>query len=129
MPALLSPLLPQVSARVRQQLQPGTPARAPGLHQDLPLHGLYLLHLPRAHRLLSEGGEPIRTAGLVGTVPMARGEVAGKGWRFPWKNGKNTPAFFLWQKLERKTVSLLTLMSNRVCSRFTAYGKDKVTFR
>ncbi|XP_075356643.1 vitamin D-binding protein [Mycteria americana] len=35
---------------------------------------------------------------------------------------------FLKEKLERKTLSLLTLMSNRVCSRFTAYGKDKVTF-
>ncbi|NXX12078.1 VTDB protein, partial [Podargus strigoides] len=37
-------------------------------------------------------------------------------------------ACFLKEKLERKTLSLLTLMSNRVCSRFTAYGKDKVTF-
>ncbi|NWW85330.1 VTDB protein, partial [Rhynochetos jubatus] len=36
-------------------------------------------------------------------------------------------ACFLKEKLERKTISLLTLMSNRVCSRFTAYGKDKVT--
>ncbi|KAM6269860.1 vitamin D-binding protein [Porphyrio hochstetteri] len=35
---------------------------------------------------------------------------------------------FLKEKLERKSLSLLTLMSNRVCSRFTAYGKDKVTF-
>ncbi|XP_065490456.1 vitamin D-binding protein [Caloenas nicobarica] len=35
---------------------------------------------------------------------------------------------FLKEKLERKNLSLLTLMSNRVCSRFTAYGKDKVTF-
>ncbi|NXT24717.1 VTDB protein, partial [Syrrhaptes paradoxus] len=34
---------------------------------------------------------------------------------------------FLKEKLERKTLSLLTLMSNRACSRFTAYGKDKVT--
>ncbi|NXN55447.1 VTDB protein, partial [Rynchops niger] len=34
---------------------------------------------------------------------------------------------FLKEKLERKTLSLLTLMSNRVCSRFAAYGKDKVT--
>uniref|UniRef100_A0A8C4TV25 Vitamin D-binding protein n=1 Tax=Falco tinnunculus TaxID=100819 RepID=A0A8C4TV25_FALTI len=37
-------------------------------------------------------------------------------------------ACFLKEKLERKTISLLTLMSNRVCSRFTAYGKDKLTF-
>ncbi|NWY51154.1 VTDB protein, partial [Chionis minor] len=36
-------------------------------------------------------------------------------------------ACFLKEKLERKTLSLLTLMSNRVCSRFAAYGKDKVT--
>ncbi|KGL94497.1 Vitamin D-binding protein, partial [Charadrius vociferus] len=36
-------------------------------------------------------------------------------------------ACFLKEKLERKTLSLLTLMSNRVCSRFMAYGKDKVT--
>lgn len=36
---------------------------------------------------------------------------------------------FLWQKLERKTLSLLTLTSNRICSRFSAYGKDKVSFR
>ncbi|KAK2520004.1 Gc [Columba guinea] len=35
---------------------------------------------------------------------------------------------FLKEKLERKNLSLLTLMSNRVCSRFMAYGKDKVTF-
>ncbi|XP_054680719.1 vitamin D-binding protein isoform X2 [Grus americana] len=37
-------------------------------------------------------------------------------------------ACFLKEKLERKTLSLLTLMSNRVCSRFAVYGKDKVTF-
>ncbi|NXT33244.1 VTDB protein, partial [Pelecanoides urinatrix] len=37
-------------------------------------------------------------------------------------------ACFLKEKLERKTLSLLTLMSNRDCSRFMAYGKDKVTF-
>ncbi|NXI45497.1 VTDB protein, partial [Galbula dea] len=37
-------------------------------------------------------------------------------------------ACFLKEKLERKTLSLLTLMSNRACSRFTVYGKDKVTF-
>ncbi|NWX52352.1 VTDB protein, partial [Steatornis caripensis] len=37
-------------------------------------------------------------------------------------------ACFLKEKLERKTISLLTVMSNRVCSRFTVYGKDKVTF-
>ncbi|NWX67788.1 VTDB protein, partial [Alca torda] len=36
-------------------------------------------------------------------------------------------ACFLKEKLESKTLSLLTLMSNRVCSRFAAYGKDKVT--
>ncbi|NXW65533.1 VTDB protein, partial [Eurystomus gularis] len=36
-------------------------------------------------------------------------------------------ACFLKEKLERKTLSLLTLMSNRACSRFAAYGKDKVT--
>ncbi|NWX12036.1 VTDB protein, partial [Aegotheles bennettii] len=36
-------------------------------------------------------------------------------------------ACFLKEKLERKTLSLLTLMSNRACSRFTAYGEDKVT--
>ncbi|NXF02305.1 VTDB protein, partial [Smithornis capensis] len=35
---------------------------------------------------------------------------------------------FLKEKLQRKTLSLLTLTSNRVCSRFSAYGKDKVTF-
>ncbi|XP_074946072.1 vitamin D-binding protein isoform X1 [Phalacrocorax aristotelis] len=35
---------------------------------------------------------------------------------------------FLKEKLERQTISLLTLMSNRLCSRFTAYGKDKFTF-
>ncbi|KAM6073335.1 vitamin D-binding protein isoform 2-T2 [Theristicus caerulescens] len=35
---------------------------------------------------------------------------------------------FLKEKLERETISLLTLMSNRFCSRLTAYGKDKVTF-
>ncbi|NWR87736.1 VTDB protein, partial [Furnarius figulus] len=37
-------------------------------------------------------------------------------------------ACFLKEKLQRKTLSLLTLTSNRVCSRFSAYGKDKVTF-
>ncbi|NXM67355.1 VTDB protein, partial [Serilophus lunatus] len=35
---------------------------------------------------------------------------------------------FLKEKLQRKTLSLLTLISNRACSRFSAYGKDKVTF-
>ncbi|NXC32567.1 VTDB protein, partial [Campylorhamphus procurvoides] len=35
---------------------------------------------------------------------------------------------FLKEKLQRKTLSLLTLTSHRVCSRFSAYGKDKVTF-
>ncbi|XP_025959287.2 vitamin D-binding protein [Dromaius novaehollandiae] len=35
---------------------------------------------------------------------------------------------FLKEKLERKTLSLLTLLSNRVCSRFAAYGKDKIKF-
>ncbi|KFU85827.1 Vitamin D-binding protein, partial [Chaetura pelagica] len=34
---------------------------------------------------------------------------------------------FLKEKLEGKTLSLLTLMSNRVCSRFMAHGKDMVT--
>ncbi|XP_041252819.1 vitamin D-binding protein isoform X4 [Onychostruthus taczanowskii] len=38
------------------------------------------------------------------------------------------PILFLRQKLERKTLSLLTLTSNRICSRFSAYGKDKVSF-
>lgn len=37
-------------------------------------------------------------------------------------------ACFLKEKLERKTISLLTLTSNRICSRFLAYGKDKVSF-
>ncbi|NWR66060.1 VTDB protein, partial [Bucorvus abyssinicus] len=37
-------------------------------------------------------------------------------------------ACFLKEKLERNVISLLTLMSNRACSRFAAYGKDKVTF-
>ncbi|NWZ70519.1 VTDB protein, partial [Acrocephalus arundinaceus] len=37
-------------------------------------------------------------------------------------------ACFLKEKLERKTLSLLTLTSNRICSRFSAYGKDKVNF-
>ncbi|NWU15681.1 VTDB protein, partial [Cephalopterus ornatus] len=37
-------------------------------------------------------------------------------------------ACFLKEKLQRKTLSLLTLTSNRACSRFSAYGKDKVTF-
>ncbi|NWI70293.1 VTDB protein, partial [Todus mexicanus] len=37
-------------------------------------------------------------------------------------------ACFLKEKLERKALSLLTLMSNRACSRFAAHGKDKVTF-
>ncbi|NXN19214.1 VTDB protein, partial [Indicator maculatus] len=36
-------------------------------------------------------------------------------------------ACFLKEKLARKTLSLLTLLSNRGCSRFSAYGKDKVT--
>ncbi|NXG25890.1 VTDB protein, partial [Grallaria varia] len=35
---------------------------------------------------------------------------------------------FLKEKLQRKTLSLLTLTSHRLCSRFSAYGKDKVTF-
>ncbi|NXL96210.1 VTDB protein, partial [Alectura lathami] len=35
---------------------------------------------------------------------------------------------FLKEKLQRKTLSLLTLMSNRACSRFAVYGKDKVKF-
>ncbi|NXO00537.1 VTDB protein, partial [Rhinopomastus cyanomelas] len=35
---------------------------------------------------------------------------------------------FLKEKLERKALSLLTLVSNRACSRLAAYGKDKVTF-
>ncbi|KAF4802754.1 Vitamin D-binding protein [Turdus rufiventris] len=38
------------------------------------------------------------------------------------------PHCFLREKLERKTLSLLTLTSNRICSHFSAYGKDKVTF-
>ncbi|NWU20488.1 VTDB protein, partial [Dyaphorophyia castanea] len=37
-------------------------------------------------------------------------------------------ACFLKEKLERKTLSLLTLTSNRICSRFSAYGKDKASF-
>ncbi|NWI87338.1 VTDB protein, partial [Pitta sordida] len=37
-------------------------------------------------------------------------------------------ACFLKEKLQRKTLSLLTLTSHRACSRFSAYGKDKVTF-
>ncbi|NXR87296.1 VTDB protein, partial [Hypocryptadius cinnamomeus] len=37
-------------------------------------------------------------------------------------------ACFLKEKLERKTLSLLTLTSNRICSRFSAYGRDKVAF-
>ncbi|NXU13666.1 VTDB protein, partial [Pardalotus punctatus] len=37
-------------------------------------------------------------------------------------------ACFLKEKLERRTLSLLTLTSNSICSRFSAYGKDKVTF-
>ncbi|NXM23642.1 VTDB protein, partial [Oxyruncus cristatus] len=37
-------------------------------------------------------------------------------------------ACFLKEKLQRKTLSLLTLTSNRACSRFSAYGKDKTTF-
>ncbi|NXC22355.1 VTDB protein, partial [Corythaeola cristata] len=40
----------------------------------------------------------------------------------------STPtACFLKEKLARKTLSLLTLISNRVCSHLVAYGKDKVT--
>ncbi|NWX61220.1 VTDB protein, partial [Promerops cafer] len=39
-----------------------------------------------------------------------------------------TAACFLKEKLERKTLSLLTLTSHRICSRFSAYGKDKVSF-
>ncbi|KFV07556.1 Vitamin D-binding protein, partial [Tauraco erythrolophus] len=35
-------------------------------------------------------------------------------------------ACFLKEKLARKTLSLLTLMSNRLCSRLATYGKDKV---
>ncbi|NXP16658.1 VTDB protein, partial [Scytalopus superciliaris] len=35
---------------------------------------------------------------------------------------------FLKEKLQRKTLSLLTLTSHQLCSRFSAYGKDKVTF-
>ncbi|NXA54866.1 VTDB protein, partial [Nothocercus julius] len=35
---------------------------------------------------------------------------------------------FLKEKLQRKTLSLLTLLSNRACSRFAAYGKDKMKF-
>ncbi|XP_053921565.1 vitamin D-binding protein [Cuculus canorus] len=42
-------------------------------------------------------------------------------------SAKPTPCF-LKEKMERKTLSLLTLMSNRVCSLFKAYGKDKVAF-
>ncbi|XP_005044653.2 PREDICTED: vitamin D-binding protein [Ficedula albicollis] len=38
-----------------------------------------------------------------------------------------TPCF-LKEKMERKALSLLTLTSNRICSRFSAYGKDKVSF-
>ncbi|XP_068797387.1 vitamin D-binding protein [Struthio camelus] len=37
-------------------------------------------------------------------------------------------ACFLKEKLQRKTLSMLTLMSNRVCSRFAAYGKEKIKF-
>ncbi|XP_061328193.1 vitamin D-binding protein [Pezoporus flaviventris] len=37
-------------------------------------------------------------------------------------------ACFLKEKLERKSFSLLTLMSHRACSRFMAYRKDKLTF-
>ncbi|NWW77862.1 VTDB protein, partial [Climacteris rufus] len=37
-------------------------------------------------------------------------------------------ACFLKEKLERKTLSLLTLTSNRICSLFSVYGKDKATF-
>ncbi|XP_065592827.1 vitamin D-binding protein isoform X3 [Cyrtonyx montezumae] len=35
---------------------------------------------------------------------------------------------FLKEKLQRKTLSLLTLMSNRACSRLAGYGKDKMKF-
>ncbi|XP_062431035.1 vitamin D-binding protein [Rhea pennata] len=35
---------------------------------------------------------------------------------------------FLKEKLERKTLSLLTLLSHRACSRFAAYGEDKMKF-
>ncbi|XP_067413112.1 vitamin D-binding protein [Emydura macquarii macquarii] len=35
---------------------------------------------------------------------------------------------FLKEKLERKTLSILTLMSNRVCSRYAVYGKEKSKF-
>lgn len=41
----------------------------------------------------------------------------------------STSILYLWQKLERRTLSLLTLTSNRICSRFSAYGKDKASFR
>ncbi|NXE83391.1 VTDB protein, partial [Cochlearius cochlearius] len=37
-------------------------------------------------------------------------------------------ACFLKEKLERRTLSLLTLISNRFCSCFAAQGKDKATF-
>uniref|UniRef100_A0A8C8RUT0 Vitamin D-binding protein n=1 Tax=Pelusios castaneus TaxID=367368 RepID=A0A8C8RUT0_9SAUR len=36
---------------------------------------------------------------------------------------------FLKEKLERKTLSILTAMSNRVCSRYAVYGKEKSKFR
>lgn len=67
---------------------------------------------------------------LPGELGEHRADGPGKGgWeRLPFPL-EDTSIFFLWQKLERKTLSLLTLLSNRVCSRFTAYGKEKVTFR
>uniref|UniRef100_A0A8C3XVY8 Vitamin D-binding protein n=1 Tax=Chelydra serpentina TaxID=8475 RepID=A0A8C3XVY8_CHESE len=35
---------------------------------------------------------------------------------------------FLKERLERKTLSILTTMSNRICSRYTVYGKEKSKF-
>uniref|UniRef100_A0A8C0H400 Vitamin D-binding protein n=1 Tax=Chelonoidis abingdonii TaxID=106734 RepID=A0A8C0H400_CHEAB len=35
---------------------------------------------------------------------------------------------FLKERLERKTLSILTTMSNRICSRYAVYGKEKSKF-
>ncbi|XP_039396726.1 vitamin D-binding protein isoform X1 [Mauremys reevesii] len=35
---------------------------------------------------------------------------------------------FLKERLERKTLSILTTMSNRICSRYAVYGKEKSNF-
>ncbi|NWQ84367.1 VTDB protein, partial [Columbina picui] len=95
-----------------------------GLERKLCLAALR--HPPQpVPRYLQPSNEEICQAFKKDPKDFADRSGGGKRLAFPWEN---TSVFLLRQKLERKNLSFLTLMSNRACSRFSAYGKDKVTF-